>query len=285
MSSPPESLPDYAEGLTPAAPVADQSMGGMPAPLPAVAAEKPFPAWSGWDVLAVFFFALVTIIAFIAAAILGAHTLPAYRNLGFSDLKPYVPVAIAAQAAAYPVILLVIFFLVRTRSSKPFGNAISWNWPQLTAPLFLLGGTVLAFAIDKLARFLPTPKSLPMDQYFTDATSAYLMAGLGIVLAPLLEEMFFRGLLYPVLRRKLGLFVAVLLTALAFAAIHSSQLGYAWGPVLSIFIVGVVFTVVRVRTNSVAASFLLHCGYNLALFGALWLGTDHFRHLDKLAGG
>ena len=36
-----------------------------------------------------------------------------------------------------------------------------------------------------------------MDSYFHDATSAYIMAIFGVTLAPLMEEMFFRGLLLP----------------------------------------------------------------------------------------
>ena len=35
---------------------------------------------------------------------------------------------------------------------------------------------------------------------------------------------------------------------------------------------------------SVAASFLMHCGYNLALFAALWIASDHYRHLEKVTG-
>ena len=73
------------------------------------------------------------------------------------------------------------------------------------------------------------------------------------------------------------------MTAAAFAAIHGTQLGYAWAPILSIFVVGVVFTVARARTNSVASSFLMHCGYNFALFTLLWLASDHYRHLEKVA--
>ena len=84
--------------------------------------------------------------------------------------------------------------------------------------------------------------------------------------------------------RKVGLIVAVLLTALGFAGIHIFQLGYAWAPILSIFVVGVVFTVVRQRWSSVASSFLMHCGYNFTLFSLLWYASDHFRHLEKAAG-
>ncbi len=246
--------------------------------------EPRFPAWSGWDVLAVLVFTTVAIFVFSLIALFIARTFPAYRNMAFTDLATNARVVVGAQAAAYPVVLLFIFLLVRTRSHERFGKAIQWNWPGLIAPGFIVGGAVLAVVIESLSRYLPIPKSLPMDNFFHDATSAYMMAAFGITLAPLLEELFFRGLLYPVLRRWFGLVVAVVLTAVAFASIHGAQLGYAWAPVLSIFVVGVVFTVVRVRTNSVAASFLMHCGYNFALFTLLWVASDHYRHLEKIAG-
>lgn len=218
------------------------------------------------------------------AAVFITRVLPQYRHATLTELTTNAEVVIGAQAAAYPLVLLFMFVMVRSRSKQPFGQAIHWKWPGMLAPAFLLGGVILALAIEGLARFLPIPKSLPMDTYFRDATSAYTMAVFGITLAPVLEELFFRGMLYPVLRRGFGLILAVLLTAAAFAAIHGAQLGYAWAPVLSIFIVGLVFTIVRVRTNSVAASFLMHCGYNFALFSALWVASDHFRHLEKVAG-
>ena len=146
----------------------------------------------------------------------------------------------------------------------------------------LLGGVALALFVDFASRYLPMPKSLPIEKFFTDAPTAYLMSALGVILAPLLEELFFRGLFYPLVRRSVGVTPAVLLTATLFAFIHGAQLGYAWAPLLSIFVVGVVLTLVRQLTESVSASYLVHCGYNLALFGMLWIGSDHFRHLEKV---
>jgi membrane protease YdiL (CAAX protease family) len=281
MSLPPNTLPDPIDSTPPTA--TDESFAG-PVEVLTAPAEKPFPAWSGWDVLAILVFTLVAILVFTLAAFFIARTLPQYRDASFTDLATSAAIVIGAQTAAYPVVLLFIFMLVRTRSGQSFGKAIHWNWPGMRAPAFVIGGAVLALVVESLARFLPIPKSLPMDTYFRDATSAYMMAAFGMTLAPLLEELFFRGLLYPLLRRAFGLVTGVLLTAAAFAAIHGAQLGYAWAPVLSIFVVGVVFTVVRVRTNSVAASFLMHCGYNFALFTALWVASDHYQHLEKVAG-
>ena len=253
-------------------------------PVPVVPSAPRFPAWSWWDTLAVLGFTLFAVFVFSIIALAIARHLPAYHHLPLADLAIDARIVVGAQAAAYPLVVIFIFLLVRSRSYERFRDAIRWNWPGISAPGFFIGGTVLALLVEGLSSFLPIPKSLPMDKYFHDASGAYLLAAFGMSLAPLLEELFFRGMLYPLLRRTFGFLVAVGLTAGAFAAIHGAQLGYAWGPILSIFVVGVVLTVVRARTNSVAASFLTHCGYNFALFAALWVASDHFRHLEKVTG-
>jgi membrane protease YdiL (CAAX protease family) len=283
MSFTPESLPEPVEGAPLPAPIVEGEgfappEGVVPPP------EPPFPAWRGWDVLGIAVFTAVTIFVFTLIALFVARGLPEFRHSSFIELATNAKIVIGSQAAAYPVILLFMFMLVRSRSKEPFGEAIRWNWPGATAPAFIACGVILALVVDGLARFLPIPKSLPMDTYFHDASSAYMMAAFGVTLAPLLEEVFFRGLLYPLLWRAFGLVTGVLLTALAFAGIHGAQLAYAWAPVLSIFVVGIVFTIVRVKTDSVASSFLMHCGYNFALFAALWLASDHYRHLEKVTG-
>jgi CAAX protease family protein len=284
MSSHPEPLPNPIDAVAPPAPVIAEN--GIVAPIDAVLVppKKLFPAWTAWDVLAIIVFSLVMIVIFTVIALFVARAFPAYKNASFSELASDARVVIGSQAVAYPIILLFIWVMVRSRSKESFGQGIRWNWPGPIAPAYIAAGVVLALVVDSLARYLPIPKSLPMDSYFHDATSAYIMAAFGITLAPLLEEIFFRGLLYPILKKYFAVIGGVLLTAAAFAGIHGAQLGYAWAPVLSIFVVGVVFTVVRVRRNSVAASFLLHCGYNLALFTALWVSTDHFRHMERATG-
>src|SRR5271165_4518592 len=256
-------LPESGDNLPEPSPIAsadlcvplDTAQITPPESTPTLSAEpRRFPPWSAWDVLAVFLFSII------ALAI--ARRIPEYRRVPLADLATNARIVVGAQAAAYPIVLIFIFLLVRTKTRERFRDAIHWNWPGIYGIGFFVGGTILAVVVEGLSSYLPIPKSLPMDKYFHDATSAYLMAAFGMSLAPLLEELFFRGMLYPLLRRAFRLSIAVLLTAAAFAAIHGAQLGYAWGPILSIFVVGVAFTVTRVRTNSVAASFLMHCGYN-----------------------
>jgi membrane protease YdiL (CAAX protease family) len=133
-----------------------------------------------------------------------------------------------------------------------------------------------------LEKIAPSPKELPIEQMFSSTAAAYAMAIFGTFWAPFIEELFFRGFLYPVLARRLGVFLSVVLTAIAFAALHGAQLAHAIAPLIVIFIVGLVLTIIRARTKSVGSSMLVHMGYNGMLFLMAWYGSDHFRHLEKL---
>jgi len=191
-------------------------------------------------------------------------------------------VAVAGQALAYLFILAYMYVLVTRERRRPdFLSAIHWNWPSNIVGYVLLGFT-LSLALQALAHLLPVPKELPIDSFFRTPAEAWALGILSVTLAPLMEELFFRAFLYPVLARSLGLPFAVFLTALGFALLHVAQLGSAWGPVLVIFLVGLALTIVRAKTNSVAASVIVHMAYNATITVAMFAATDGFRHLEKL---
>ena len=72
---------------------------------------------------------------------------------------------------------------------------------------------MLAFGLQGLAHLLPIPKELPIDRFFQTTSEAWVLSLFGMTVAPLLEELFFRGFLYPVLARRMGIIAAVILTA------------------------------------------------------------------------
>src|ERR1700693_2492990 len=83
------------------------------------------------------------------------------------------------------------------------------------------------------------------------------------VAAPLCEEAFFRGMLFRLLRRRLPLGAAVLLSAMAFGLAHASPtISVARLPVFTYM--GVVLAVVYAWTGSLTNSVLLH-GLNNAV--------------------
>jgi len=79
------------------------------------------------------------------------------------------------------------------------------------------------------------------------ATIAAVVAGFG-------EELVFRGVLQP----RLG----ILLPALMFTAVHALQ--YNFDALLQVFFLGIVFGVIRRRTNTTTSA-IIHGGYDFVL--------------------
>ena len=249
-----------------------------PAPSPA---EN--PVWTGWDVL------LIAVLMFLTplllfSLILGVAHRFLYRALPWSQLQQKPTLALVAELLAYVAVLFCMIALIEGKYHVRFFHALGWNWPKArSAHLRLAGlGIVVLFGLQGLARFLPIPKSVPFDQFFQRPVDAWLTAIFAVSLGPFMEELFFRGFLYPVLARRLGTLAAILLTALGFGLLHAVQLGFAWGAVFIIFLVGVTLTVVRAVTHSVSASFLVHVAYNSTLMLLTFVATGGFRHLERL---
>lgn len=204
-----------------------------------------------------------------------------YPKVAFLQVVTYPLVTVVGQGLAYLLILAFMVAIVKRVPDRDFWQAVRWNWPKHWSN-FLLAGMLLSFALQGIAHVLPMPKELPMDRFFRTPGEAWALSLFGITFAPLLEEFFFRGFLYPVLVRRFGIAIAVFATAASFGLIHAPQLGRAWGPVLVIFMVGLALTVVRAVTKSVAASLIMHMAYNATLSVLLFIGTDGFRHLERL---
>jgi membrane protease YdiL (CAAX protease family) len=366
------------------------------------------PPWSGLDLLLIGLVLLVSLFLFTSLFfIISLHSsafhISRSSSPGVSPAElsktPGPTVIVPSMTLAYLAMLAAMYVLVRRHYRRPFWQAVGWHWPSGWWLGYLLGGGLLAMGLGLLSRLLPIPKSLPMDRFFQDRQGAYLMMMFGVAVAPLAEEMLFRGFLYPVLDRWLqtlfmtpyqirrgcvwflivagwgfithrlllpgslllvvvvflataalfivrslkaggqanfvvlpgaalvawglasraldhhvfewatsalviaatgfgllgmappveasaagrwGRLLAVLITSGGFAMVHSEQLGQAWGPLLVLFVVGLVLTLTRVVTRSITPGLLIHIGYNLTLFTLLYVGTDHFRHLERM---
>ena len=276
MSSDPQPLHEELQPLDPLA--ADQSM--QPEPPPAYLAPQAGenPVWSGWDVLVITILTLGVIFLAQVLIVVVAHRL-VYPHESWIDVAQKPALALLSEFLAYIPVLLYMYLLIEGKYRTRFWSAIRWKWPGKAA-LSLLGIGVLMIAFDALGRYLPMPKTTPFDQFFERPMDAYLTAAFAVTLGPLMEELFFRGFLYPVIARRLGAFWGIILTALPFGVMHYSQYR-SWGAVLIIVLVGIVLTTIRAVTKSVASSFLAHVGYNAALMTLAAIATDGFRHMEK----
>ena len=95
-----------------------------------------------------------------------------------------------------------------------------------------------------------------------DPASRIAIAVMGVTVAPVVEEILFRGFLQPVLVASAGVFPGILITSVIFGALHLSQNGNLWQSGVVITLVGFVLGTVRHVTGSTRASTVVHIAYN-----------------------
>jgi membrane protease YdiL (CAAX protease family) len=181
-----------------------------------------------------------------------------------------------------------LYFTIRVREKKPLWRTLGWRpFPggisQRVAVLAcLLAGTIFALVVGLASSFVGTKAKLPIELFFQDRRSIWLMMVMAVLIAPLVEETLFRGYLYPLLARTTGIGGGVLLTGIIFGGFHAMQLWGGWGQIALLILVGIFFTYVRAVTGTVLASYLLHLSYNSFLFASFYFATSGFHKLPPL---
>ena len=92
-----------------------------------------------------------------------------------------------------------------------------------------------------------------------------VLMGLGVVIvAPIVEELYFRGLLLRTIERRWGIAVAVIGSSLFFGATHFQLLQLP-----GLTLAGLVFAMAVVRTGRIGAAIAVHVGFNATTFALL----------------
>jgi membrane protease YdiL (CAAX protease family) len=212
---------------------------------------------------------------------------------------------IPSMAAAYLIAGAIVWAIFTYLWQKTFLDGLHWNYAAVRRrwmPL-LGGGIALSLVVQFLSNYLPVPKTLPIDDFFRNSADVWMVALFGTFVAPIFEELAFRGFLLPSLasawdwlqgRREnadldqdphwsvAALVISCTITSIAFALVHADQLAHAWAPLAVLFAVSLVLCGVRLWTQSLAASTFIHATYNGTIFTILFFVTGGFRHLDKI---
>jgi uncharacterized protein len=82
---------------------------------------------------------------------------------------------------------------------------------------------------------------------------------LACLIGPVVEELFFRGFLYPAIRKKIGMEWAAFASALLFALIHENSFAF-----LPIFVLGIALCYLYEKRKSLIACMSFHILHNSA---------------------
>jgi membrane protease YdiL (CAAX protease family) len=197
--------------------------------------------------------------------------------------KPIVP--ITANVVLYGLIILFLYVSISALKNLPFWRTFGWRKlvPTASAPsnpwVYFGAGIALSLCVALASSHLKAPENLPIEELFKSRYGAFLLMGMAVLVAPLVEETVFRGYLYPLFAKNFGIAPAIVVTGVLFGVMHAPQLGWTWPLVAMLITVGIIFTFARARAGTVLASFLLHLGYNSMIAVSAIVATHGFTRM------
>jgi membrane protease YdiL (CAAX protease family) len=186
-----------------------------------------------------------------------------------------VVVLVAALVGQYGATFAVLVGVARRKGlgslRADFGLRVDvHDWSALGVGVALQ--LALGAALLPIVHLVDESQTVVRDLDEASGAELWLLALTALLLAPVLEEVLFRGLLLRALLRRATPVTAVAVSALAFALVHP-LLDPSLGSVAvlpGLLAVGLVTGVLAVRTGDLSRPILVHLGFNLlTVVGAL----------------
>ena len=219
---------------------------------------------------------LVALVA-VVARVSGAAALAPFARLpdGFGAATREGPpgtVAFLVGSMLYVGAIAAVLTLARAWGGPGWRSLVAlerWR-PRAVRDVALLTGAALVYGVVAgLVLGYVAPQTSPWDGVIKGRALAIASFALIVVLAPIAEELVFRGWAYTALRARWGFGSALGATSTIFALMHWEKTHiYA----IAVLPVGVLLGVARERSGSVTASMILHAAFNFCGWVALVAG-------------
>ena len=220
---------------------------------------------------------IVTVVVFFGSQALAAAILAAALGMG-QEAQAWI-MSTAGQfyfvllSDTFTLLTIWIFLKARGTNLRRVGLDIKPAWRDvgyavlgyLAYYALLIVAIIIAGAFTQIN--LEQKQELGFEELGSPADKLMALAGL-VLLAPIIEEIIFRGFVFTGMRTKLNFVWAALFTSLLFAAPHllQSSQGLLWIAGVDTLILSFVLCYIREKTGSLWAAMLVHAFKNSLAF-------------------
>jgi membrane protease YdiL (CAAX protease family) len=139
----------------------------------------------------------------------------------------------------------------------------------LSFPIVMVFGMITLLILQEQAQEQELVKLFTEVARNGDRATVFNIFVAGVIVAPICEEVIFRGYFYPVAKRFLGPFSAVLIVSALFAATHVNL-----ASLLGLLALAVCFTIAYERTGSILVPICMHAFFNGINLLVLYAGAQ-----------
>lgn len=219
----------------------------------------PSPGWPAWA-------APLALLSALAVAFLGAIVIAIVGGVDGDAPPGAILAGTVVQDAGLIGAALLFAGMTAPPTAAQFGlRPVRW-WPA-SGRLLGAWATFVAFSLVWVSALGIDEKDDLPDELGVDESALALGGALVLVclIAPIAEELFFRGFFFTALRGWRGPWVAAALTGVVFGGIHAG--GSPVGFLVPLMAFGFVLCVLYWRTGSLLPAIALHCLNNSLAFG------------------
>jgi membrane protease YdiL (CAAX protease family) len=183
------------------------------------------------------------------------------------------PTFVRFNQVAMLLVLLLPFVLVVVRGALPYQMGVhpSHFWRNALVgyiAFYVAVPAVLITNVCALQFFRRTPHSIETSLIESPTALNFGVAAFSaVIVAPIIEELAFRGILLPWLRRIVGPWPAILLCSAIFAIAHFD----AWPAPIALFVLALFLGYLAHRTTSIVGPIVLHATFNAANLAFLYI--------------
>jgi membrane protease YdiL (CAAX protease family) len=171
-----------------------------------------------------------------------------------------------AVLSTFPVHLLTfggVWAVVTNFGKRPFWRALGWSWSNRVGFWTSAGLAILLLAAGLAFTKLVGGEPTDIDRLIESSNASRItLALLAALSAPLVEELVYRGVLYPTLQRAIGMFWAIVGVSILFTLPHIPQYYRNVGVIIVIFVLSLSLTLVRAFTGRLLPCFIMHMIFN-----------------------
>jgi len=159
-------------------------------------------------------------------------------------------------------VVLTLIWFASMRKPLTVDEYLDLNIPSLKSMLGFLGLIILAMVLMESVNYMwdrPTPEF--MIKVYANTKNLPLFWIAVVIAAPFFEEFLFRGfMLEGMARSRLGMTGAVIITSAIWAVIHMQ---YGWFEIISIFFIGILLCIAKIKSKSLYVPIAMHLLMNL----------------------
>lgn len=200
--------------------------------------------------------------------------------------KNVILISIVAMLPAHLLTLALAWLVVTGRGKRPFWDTLGWSWSPHYGRVAEIAACVLItlglYGVGVALFYLFGNQETDLVRMLNSSMAArYAIVLMATLTAPLVEEVVYRGVLYPALQRRIGMLWGVVGVMLVFALIHVPQYYPSLGAIATIVVLSLTLTFLRAYTGRLLPCVIIHTIFN-SLSSVAILLEPHLKNVPSI---